>query len=32
LAKKLSVQLLSKNSFCSAFRVARTEPALANGP
>ena len=32
LAKKLSVQLRSRNSFCSALSVSRTEPALANGP
>ena len=32
LAKKLSEQLLSRNSFCSALSVLVTEPALANGP
>ena len=32
LAKKLSEQLLSRNSFCSALSVRVTDPALANGP
>jgi len=31
-AKKLSVQLLSRNSFCCALIVVLTDPALANGP
>jgi hypothetical protein len=32
VAKKLSVQLRSRNSFWSAFSVRVTDPALAKGP
>ncbi len=32
LAKKLSVQLRSRNSFCSALSVRVTDPAETNGP
>jgi hypothetical protein len=30
--EKVSVQLLSRNSFCSALSVLVTDPALAKGP